>query len=67
MQIYIVKYDKEGKEYKKVVLKMVNEFNQETHWYSGFLKEVEFKSWGKGWLEGTATIYPDEDRKPNKK
>jgi hypothetical protein len=63
MQIYIIKYEKNNEEYKKVVLKITNEFTNETHWYSGFLNEVKNqKTWGKsGWLEQTATIRKDEE------
>jgi hypothetical protein len=48
MQVYIINYQKDNKTYKKVVLKIVNELNQETFWYSGFLRDLEAqKSWGK--------------------
>lgn len=68
MQIYVIKYEKNDEEYKKVVLKITNEFTNETHWYSGFLHDVKSqKTWGKsGWLEQTATIRKDESgTKPN--
>ena len=63
MQIYVIKYEKNNEEYKKVVLKMTNEFTNETHWYSDCLKEVETqKTWGKsGFLEATATIWKDDN------
>ena len=65
MQVYIINYEKEGKTYKKVVLKIVNELTAETFWYSGFLRDLtEEKSWGKsGWLESSAIIYPDKNNK----
>ncbi|KLL04462.1 MAG: hypothetical protein MRERV_14c054 [Mycoplasmataceae bacterium RV_VA103A] len=65
MQIYIVKYEKNNEEYRKIILKITNEFTSETHWYSGFLKEVEEqRNWGKkGELEQVATIYKDEPTK----
>lgn len=65
MQIYLIKYQKNDQEYKKVVLKITNEFTNETHWYSGFLQDVQSqKTWGKsGWLEQTATIHKDEEQK----
>jgi hypothetical protein len=65
MQIYLIKYEKDGKELKKVVLKITNELADETVWYSGFLKDLpEIKTWGKsGWLESTATIYKDRNEK----
>ena len=65
MQIYIVKYEKNNEEYRKVILKITNEFTGETAWHSGFLKEVESeKTWGKsGELEQVATIYKDEPSK----
>jgi hypothetical protein len=65
MQIYVIKYEKNNEEYKKIVLKITNEFTNETHWYSGFLREVATpKTWGKsGWLEQTATIFKDEPTK----
>ena len=65
MQVYIVNYQKDGKTYKKVVLKVVNELTQETYWYGGFLRDLEGeKSWGKsGWLEATATLFPDRNNR----
>ena len=62
MQIYIIKYEKDGKELKKVVLKITNEMTDETIWYSGFLEDLDaIKTWGKsGWLESVATIRKDK-------
>ena len=62
MQIYIIKYEKDGKELKKVVLKITNEMTDETVWYSGFLNDLDtLKTWGKsGWLESVATIRKDK-------
>ena len=68
MQIYIIKYEKDGKELKKVVLKITNEMTDETAWYSGFLNDLDnIKTWGKsGWLESTATIYKDKSQEIKK-
>jgi hypothetical protein len=41
MRIYIIKYEKDNKEYKKVVLKAVNDLTGEEVFYSGFLRELD--------------------------
>ena len=66
MKIYVIKYEKNNEEYKKIVLKMQNDLTGEEVFYSGFLKELsEERKWGeKGWLSGYAEIYKD---KPTKK
>jgi len=48
MRVYIVNYQKDGKEYKKVVLKATNDLTGEEVFYSGFLRDLGGqKSWGK--------------------
>ena len=61
MKVYIVKYEKNNEEYKKVVLKMSNDLAGEEVFYSGFLRELEEeKDWGKkGKLESYAELYKD--------
>ena len=41
MKLYIVKYEKNNEEYKKIVLKMSNDMTGEEIFYSGFLRELE--------------------------
>lgn len=41
MKIYIVKYEKNNEEYKKIVLKLSNDLAGEEVFYSGFLRELE--------------------------
>jgi len=41
MKLYIIKYEKNNEEYKKVVLKMSNDLAGEEVFYSGFLRELE--------------------------
>lgn len=67
MKLYIVNYRKDGKEYKKVVLKATNDLSGEEVFYSGFLKDLEEpKNWGKnGLLESYAEI--NRDREPKGK
>ena len=61
MKVYIVNYQKDGKEYKKVILKISNDLSGEEVFYSGFLRNLDGeRSWGKtGWLESYAEIYKD--------
>jgi hypothetical protein len=65
MKLYIVKYEKDDQEYKKVVLKVSNDLSGEEIFYSGFLKELEEeKKWGqKGWLSSYAELYKDRPEK----
>lgn len=64
MRVYIVNYQKDGKEYKKVVLKATNDLTGEEVFYSGFLRDLGGqKSWGKsGWLESYAEVYRDRPK-----
>jgi hypothetical protein len=64
MRIYVINYHKDGKEFKKVVLKMVNDLTGEEVFYSGFLREVTNQiTWGKsGWLESYAEVYRDRKK-----
>ena len=41
MKLYIVKYEKDQQEYKKVVLKVSNDLSGEEVFYSGFLRDLE--------------------------
>jgi len=41
MKVYIVNYQKDGKEYKKVILKMSNDLSGEEVFYSGFLRNLD--------------------------
>ena len=63
MKLYIVKYEKDQQEYKKVVLKISNDLSGEEVFYSGFLKELEEeRNWGKkGQLESYAELYKDKN------
>ena len=68
MKLYIIEQEnKEGKKYKRVILKMTNDMTGEEIFYSGFLNELsEVRSWGKtGWLEAAAEL--TRDRPPEKK
>ena len=67
MKLYIVKYEKNNEEYKKVVLKISNDLSGEEVFWSGFLKELaEERKWGqKGWLAGYAEL--SKDRNDHKK
>jgi hypothetical protein len=48
MKAYIINYQKEGKTFKKIVLKATNDLTGEEVFYSGFLRDLEGqKSWGK--------------------
>ena len=65
MKVYIINYqDKNGKEFKKVVLKATNDLTGEEVFYSGFLRNLDGeKSWGKsGWLESYAEVYRDRQK-----
>jgi hypothetical protein len=67
MKLYIIEQEsKEGKKYKRVILKMTNDMTGEEIFYSGFLNELEtIKSWGdRGWLEAAAEL--TRDRPPKK-
>jgi hypothetical protein len=61
MKLYIVKYEKNNEEYKKVVLKLQNDLSGEEIFYSGFLRELdEEKPWGeKGQLQSYAELNRD--------
>ena len=61
MKVYIVKYEKDQQEYKKIILKMSNDLSGEEVFYSGFLRELEEeRNWGKkGSLESYAELYKD--------
>ena len=63
MKVYIVKYEKDHQEYKKVVLKISNDLSGEEVFYSGFLRGLENeRSWGKkGKLESYAELYRDKN------
>ena len=65
MKLYIVKYEKDNEEYKKVILKLQNDLSGEEIFYSGFLKELEEeRDWGqKGKLESFAELYKDRPEK----
>ena len=63
MKVYIINYQKEDKQFKKVVLKATNDLTGEEVFYSGLLRDLESqKSWGeKGWLESYAEVYRDKN------
>ena len=64
MKVYIIKYesDKNGEEFKKVIVKASNDLSGEETFYSGFLHEVDGeKKWGKNAiLEAAAEISKDK-------
>ena len=41
MKVYIVKYEKDQQEYKKIILKVSNDLSGEEVFYSGFLRDLE--------------------------
>ena len=42
MKLYIIKQEsKDGKEYKRAIVKMTNDMSQEEIFFSGFLKEFD--------------------------
>jgi len=63
MKLYIIEQEsKEGKKYKRAIIKMTNDMTGEELFYSGFLRELDtMTSWGeKGWLEAYAEISKDK-------
>lgn len=70
MKVYIVKYySQDGKESRRVLLKMNNDFTGEEVFFGGFLREPkEQATWGKkGWLESYAEIYKEKPLKLEEK
>ena len=68
MKLYIIEQEsKEGKKYKRAILKMTNDMTGEEIFYSGFLDELSImKEWGKyGLLEAAADLTRDRPRKTN--
>ena len=66
MRLYIVNYtNKEGKTFKKAILKLSNDLSGESVFYSGFIQELESeRSWGKsGWLEATSELRKDNNER----
>lgn len=68
MKLYIVRYEKNNEEYKKIVLKMSNDMTGEEVFWSGFLRELEGeRDWGeKGKLESYAELNKDRPKSSKK-